>query len=99
MATDEANALELRTELIPRSGIIKAIEGQIGKRITHEHRHYLFNQPVHCGDMLEVWMENRWILGRYEWSGRPDDRPVVYHDDGATILNDYSLLRWPTSSA
>jgi hypothetical protein len=95
VTTDEGNRLELRTELIPRSGIIKAIEEEVGKRITHQRRHYLANQPVHCGDMLEMWMENRWVLARYEWSGKPDESPTVYHDGGVAILKDSSLLRWP----
>lgn len=98
MATEEGHTLELRTELIPRSGVIEAIERQVGMRITHEHRHYLANQPVHCGDMIEVWMEERWVLGRYEWSGIPDEAPVSYHNGGVEVLTDASLLRWPATA-
>jgi len=75
--------------------LIAALEQQLGRRLTHEHRHYLENQPVHCGDTLELRKDGQWLSGRYEWSGNPDELPVFFSDDGGEPLDDACLLRWP----
>jgi hypothetical protein len=87
--------LELRTELIPRGELIRAIESKLGVRLTHEDRHHLAGEPVHCGDKLELLRDGRWVYGRYEWSGEPASLPT-FHLDGATLrLDSACLLRWP----
>lgn len=95
VAVDYPHKLDLRTEMIPRGALIGALERELGRRLTHEHRHYLANQPVHCGDALQLYMDDSWIAGRYEWSGSPDELPIFYHDNGVAWLDDTSLLRWP----
>ena len=49
--------LELRSEPIPRGPIIERLEQEIGRPLTHETRHYLAGQPVHCGDTLELYLD------------------------------------------
>lgn len=86
---------ELRTELIPRGELISAIERALGQRFTHENRHHLAGEPVHCGDKLELLQDGRWVYGRYEWSGDHASLPT-FHLDGATLrLDGACLLRWP----
>lgn len=40
-------------------------------------RHFLHGRPLSVGDTVELYTNraNGWIRGRYEWSGRRDDRP------------------------
>lgn len=95
MAADYPNRLDLHTEMIPREALIGALERELGRRLTHEHRHYLANLPVHCGDALQLYTDAGWITGRYEWSGSPDELPVFFHDHGVDPLDETSLLRWP----
>ena len=95
MTTNLGNALYLRTELIPRGPLIRAIERESGQRLTHDCRHYLEDQPVHCGEILELFKGGQWVSGRYEWSGVQEERPVFFHDHGVDPLDEKSLLRWP----
>lgn len=95
MLADYAHKLDLRVEMVPRGALIDALERAAGRRLTHEHRYYLANQPVHCGETLELYDGGTWMPGRFEWSGDPDELPVFYHDDGVVPLDDTRLLRWP----
>jgi hypothetical protein len=95
MTMHPISALELRVEVIPRSPLIEKIERDTGQMLTHEHRHYLEGQPVHCGDTLEMYREGQWTLGRYEWSGEPEDSPTFHFGHDAIPLDDSFLLRWP----
>lgn len=89
--------LQLRKEPVPSGPLIEAFEREIGRRITHTHRHYLAGRPVHCGDILELYREGEWHRGRYEWTGRPDELPTLEYDDETVRLDDDSLVRWPAS--
>ena len=88
-------ALELRRIDIPRSPLIEVMEREFGKSITHEYRHYLAGEPVHCGDTLELFYEGNWIRGRYEWTAEPDELPTFESDQGIHRLDESKLLRWP----
>jgi hypothetical protein len=85
----------LRSFPIPRSAVIDQIERQTGRSLTHEHRHYLAEKPVHCGDELEIYRKGRWIRGRYEWTGRPEDPPTLETGSRVLELDATHLLRWP----
>lgn len=87
--------LELRTIEIPRSPLIEIFERQLGRSLTHESRHYLAGEPVHCGTILQWFNDGEWITGRYEWSGRPADRPALHIDEQVISLTARCLLRWP----
>jgi hypothetical protein len=87
--------LELRRTEIPRSPLIAAMERELGKPLTHECRHYLADEPVHCGTILELDRDGEWIFGRYEWSGRPDDLPTFHIGERALWLKADARLRWP----
>ena len=87
--------LELRSVSIPRGPLIELIEREIGRPITHETRHYLAGQPVHCGDMLEVYVGGYWFVGRYEWTGKPEELPTFEYPGGVIRINDECLVRWP----
>ena len=58
--------LELRSIEIPRSLLIEIFERQLGRSLTHEYRHYLAAEPVHCGTILQWFNDGEWITGRYE---------------------------------
>lgn len=70
--------------------------------VRHEgssgYRHYLDGIAVHAGTLLEVWTDNSWLLGRYEWSFRHEREPylVVNTDtDEVVVLHENAELRWP----
>jgi hypothetical protein len=85
----------LRIEMIPRGVLIESLERELGQRITHDCRHYLDDQPVHCGEILELYKGGQWVTGRYEWTGVEEERPFFFHDGGVAPLDEISLLRWP----
>lgn len=87
--------LELRCAEIPRSPLIAMMERELGRPLTHERRHYLAGEPVHCGTVLELERDGEWIFGRYEWSGRLDDLPTFHIDERALWLSADARLRWP----
>jgi len=59
-------------------------------------RNYLAGKPVHAGDILELWKAGAWLRGRYEWTFRTDDEPVLYlAEDKAVCLSSADVLRWP----
>lgn len=87
--------LELRSVPIPRGPIIERLEQEIGRPLTHETRHYLAGQSVHCGDKLELYLDGQWRVGRYEWTGKPDDLPTFDHESGTLRIDDQCLIRWP----
>lgn len=93
------STLELRSDEIPRSPLLALIEKEMGYTITHERRHYLADQPVHCGNLLQFFENGRWITGRYEWSGVAGTQPSLHiaRPDGERIISITSgcLLRWP----
>ena len=87
--------LELRTIEIPRSPVLDLLERELGRPITHETRHYLAGQPVHCGDFLEFFDQGTWVLGRYEWTCQPGEPPTLHFTDRILRVADSFLLRWP----
>jgi hypothetical protein len=87
--------LELRLIEIPRNPLIEIFERQLGRSLTHENRHYLAGEPVHCGTMLQRFQDGQWITGRYEWSGRPEDLPTLVIGAQVIGLTAGCLLRWP----
>ena len=90
--------LQLRRIEIPRSPLLELLEYRLGRVITHEHRHYLAGRPVHCGDLLELYRNGSWILGRYEWTADRDDQPTFETGSLVVGLEGTHLLRWPQSS-
>jgi len=80
---------------IPRSPLIEFLERQVGYPLTHEHRHFLAGEPVHCGTILQRFANGEWVFGRYEWSGNLDDQPTLHIDDQVIGLTAACLLRWP----
>jgi hypothetical protein len=95
MTVTPITKLELRSVPIPRSPIIDRLEQEIGHPLTHETRHYLAGRPVHCGDMLELYRDGRWKIGRYEWTGKVNELPTFDYDGGVLRIDDESLVRWP----
>ncbi len=91
--------LELRRIEIPRSRIIALLERELGKTITHEHRHFLAGEQVHCGDFLELFENEKWVLGRYEWTCKPGDPPTLHFVDRILWVEEDSLLRWPKQTS
>lgn len=87
--------LELRAVPIPHSAVVERIERETGRDLSHEHRHFLADRPVHCGDMLEIYSEGRWIPGRYEWTGRTNETPTLETAQAIIHLDGDQLLRWP----
>jgi hypothetical protein len=90
--------LELRREAIPRCPAIEAIEEITGQAVTEEIRHYLEDQPVHCGNTLELYRNGQWLGGRYEWTGNAEDMPTFHTGTETLALDESALLRWPTVS-
>jgi hypothetical protein len=45
--------------------------------------------------LLEYWEDGRWILGRYEWSCRHKDLPILRIDERVIPISSELLLRWP----
>jgi len=88
-------SLELRAEAIPRCSVIEAIEEITGRSLTEEFRHYLENQPVHCGNTLELYRDGQWVGGRYEWTGNTEDLPTFHSKEETFALEESALLRWP----
>jgi hypothetical protein len=87
--------LELRCIAIPRTRMALLLERELGRPLSHEFRHFLGDQPVYCGMLLECWIEGRWTLGRYEWSCRPEDMPTFHVGDRELAISSETLLRWP----
>jgi hypothetical protein len=87
--------LELRCVEMPRSQMVLFLEQATGQSLTHEYRHFLGHQPVHFGMLLEYWEDSRWILGRYEWSCRNQDLPILRIDERVVPITSELLLRWP----
>lgn len=59
-------------------------------------RHILDGLEVHAGDVLELQTGTGWRLGRYEWTFRRSDLPVLYWDDQrGVVIRDGDELRWP----
>jgi hypothetical protein len=46
------------------------LEQQLGRAMTHEHRHYPAGDAVDCGDPLKQYQRGKWVLGRYEWTAQ-----------------------------
>lgn len=62
-------------------------------------RHVLEERAVHAGNILEFYSmgEGAWLLGRYEWSGVPDDQAWFHAHSGKDIpLSEASIVRWPS---
>jgi hypothetical protein len=95
MTVTPITKLELRSVPIPRGPIVELLEQETGRPLTHETRHYLVGQPVHCGDSLELYVDGVWILGRYEWTGKSDELPTFVHESGTLRIDDKCLIRWP----
>jgi hypothetical protein len=87
--------LELRKIEIPRSPLIEFLERQVGYPLTHEYRHFLAGEPVHCGTILQRFEDGEWVFGRYEWSGSPEDLPTLHIGEQVIGLTARCLLRWP----
>jgi len=87
--------LELRSVQIQRSPLIDKFEQELRRPLTCETRHYLAGQPVHCGDNLELYLDGQWRIGRYEWTGKPDDLPTFDHESATLRIDDRCLIRWP----
>ena len=87
--------LQLRSISIPRNAVIELLERQLNRSLTYEHRHYLANVPVHCGETLEIYVDGHWIPGRYEWTGRLNDEPTLETSDRVFFIDALKLLRWP----
>jgi len=87
--------LELRKIEIPRSRILDLLEREVGKSFSHEHRHYLAGEPVHCGAFVEFFENDKWVLGRYEWSCKPGDPATLHFANRILWVSDDFLLRWP----
>jgi hypothetical protein len=75
--------------------MIEVFEQQIGRPLTHEYRHFLAGEPVHCGDLLERFENGEWVLGRYEWTTSLDDLPTFQAVERVVRLTSNCLLRWP----
>jgi hypothetical protein len=59
-------------------------------------RHYLGGEPVHAGDLLELWRDGAWLTGRYEWNARQEPAPALYLSAERSVgLTAEDLLRWP----
>lgn len=92
--TTPITALELRSIEIPPHPLVEILERETGRSLTHEHRHYLAGEAVHCGEILELFFDGQWIVGRYEWTGDVSDLPTFEHADGFLELTEGHLLRW-----
>ena len=95
MTVTPITKLELRSVLIPCSPTIARLEQESGRPLTHETRPYLAGRPVYRGDILELQFDGDWIIGRYEWTGKPEERPTFEYDAGIMRIDDECLVRWP----
>lgn len=58
-------------------------------------RYYLDGQPIHAGDVLEVWRDGAWHCVRFEWCHLQEITPVLYYsDDRGWLMRDDELMRW-----
>lgn len=85
----------MRAVEIPRGPIVELMEQQLRRPLTNEHRHYLADQPVNCGGILEVFHDGLWIRGRYEWTGELNELPTFESAQITLRIDDSLLLRWP----
>lgn len=62
-------------------------------------RHYLDDQPVRAGTLIEIFTEARgWSLARYEWSFQADRPPIAcVNEDHAITIRDETPARWPVA--
>ena len=87
------STLELRDE-----GQLQGFVDHLAANPTKRHRHHLNDESVHCGDIIERFNGESWVAGRYEWTGKLNDNPVLILNDSETItLSENDLLRWPHS--
>ena len=89
------STLELRSVPFPRQRMSSLLMQQPSYYVTLEKRHYLGGFPVHCGEMLEVYIDGEWLLGRYDWTAMPGDEPTIELYDRVLWLDGTQLLRWP----
>ena len=89
-----STTLELQTIPIQQTPITQMLK-QLGCTVKHATRHYLAGIPVHCGEMLEIYADGDWILGRYEWTGSEDEEATLKTVDRILCLDGTQLLRWP----
>ena len=83
-----ASTLEWRTE-----NLDDGAAALIGRPTSG--RHYLDGQPVHCGDLLELRLDDgSWATGRYEWSGG-DTALLLFEDGIGRNLSETDVCRWP----
>lgn len=95
MTVTPITKLELRSVPVPGGPIIERLEQEIGRPLLHVTRHYLVGKPVHCGDILELHVDGDWVIGRYEWTGKPEELPTFEYDGGITRIGEECLVRWP----
>lgn len=64
------------------------------------YRHHLDGQPIHAGDVLEYFDENRlaWVPTRFEliFGTRGRQAVLCLPDDSCLALTDTIRLRWPS---
>ena len=73
-------------------------------------RHFLDDKPIHAGAGLEMlFAGDVWLEGRYEWTFKREDRPVLFFQLGGSWeanpdaepleivvgIPPQALLRWP----
>ncbi len=95
MTATPITRLELRSVPIPRSPLIERLERELGRPLLEETRYYLAGRPVHCGDVLDLYIEGHWRSGRYEWTGKTDELPTFHHEGGTLRIDEQYLARWP----
>lgn len=62
------------------------------------YRHYLDGEPVHAGEILEMYRNGQWTAGRYEWNYKAGSKPAFYlSQDRAVWIEPDDELRWPAS--
>lgn len=60
-------------------------------------RYYLDGRPLHAGDCLEIWIDGRWRLGRYEYRNMGDWLDAMLYIEPELVYAlrpDWDRFRW-----
>jgi hypothetical protein len=87
--------LELRRIEPPRNMVIECLEREFGPQFLYEYRYFLADQPLDNGLVVEIYRNQVWIAGRFEWSGNREELPNLRIGQQPSVIFVEDVLRWP----
>lgn len=87
--------LQLRCAKIRRNKLIEFLERESGQRFLYEYRYFLDGQPLHDGMAVQLCRNQKWLPGRFEWTGNCFELPRLRIGGRLILIFEQDLLRWP----